>query len=126
VWVEVSLPVSAAVCIRGQMGDCTPAPEVVCTLVHYPGDLQHAARTPAPDVVCTLVRVAGCTRDQVADCIPGLEVVSYTGPGGGLFTGPCTQPYRSNIPPWAVFIEELERYGFGQFADLLRRYGLDR
>src|SRR5437660_1365327 len=32
----------------------------------------------------------------------------YSGPGGGLFSGACSNPYRSNIPPWAVFIEELD------------------
>jgi len=35
----------------------------------------------------------------------------YDGPGGGMCNGPCANPYRSNIPPWPVFIEYLEQHG---------------
>jgi hypothetical protein len=50
----------------------------------------------------------------------------YNGPGGGLFTGPCANPYRSNIPPWAVFIKELQKRRMNDIVELLMSYGLDR
>lgn len=45
----------------------------------------------------------------------------YTGPGGGMYTGPDSDPYMSNIPPWLVFIRELEARGLHHFAQLIRR-----
>jgi hypothetical protein len=48
----------------------------------------------------------------------------YAGVGGGLHRGACKEPYRSNIPPWPVFIEELDKRGMTRIADLLRSHGL--
>lgn len=44
-----------------------------------------------------------------------------TATGGGMSSSNIN-PYRSNIPPWPVFIEELERRGMSHYADLIRRY----
>ena len=43
----------------------------------------------------------------------------YTGPGGGMYDGPG-KPYMSNIPPWEVFIEKLEEYGYTYEAELIK------
>ncbi len=44
------------------------------------------------------------------------------GPGGGMYTGPSSKPYRSNIPPWPVFVEELEMRGMQHFADFIKSF----
>ena len=46
----------------------------------------------------------------------------YSGPGGGMYTGPCDNPYRSNIPPWPVFIKYLEEHDMKETADLIRTH----
>ena len=43
----------------------------------------------------------------------------YTGPGGGAYTGP--KEYVANIPPWSVFVKELEKRGYNSEARLIRR-----
>jgi len=43
-----------------------------------------------------------------------------SGPGGGMSTGPA--PYMSNIPPWPVFIRELELRGYHYYAQLIRSH----
>lgn len=43
-----------------------------------------------------------------------------SGPGGGMYRGKCDNPYRSNIPPWPRFIEELENRGRHEIAERIR------
>jgi hypothetical protein len=45
----------------------------------------------------------------------------YTGPGGGMCTGPSDKPYMSNIPPWSVFIEWLDKNNMPQQAAMIRK-----
>lgn len=40
-------------------------------------------------------------------------------PGGGLYAGPCSDPYRSNIPPIHVWIPLLREHGHSHAADML-------
>lgn len=47
----------------------------------------------------------------------------HMGPTGGLWAGP-DGTYTSNIPPWDVFIEELETRGMTDIVELLRSHGL--
>lgn len=46
----------------------------------------------------------------------------YTGPGGGMYSGATDDPYRSNIPPWEVFLEELRQRGLHEQVELIRQY----
>lgn len=43
-----------------------------------------------------------------------------TGPGGGMSTGPNS--YRGNIPPWPIFIHELEKRGLHQYAAIIKSH----
>lgn len=42
-----------------------------------------------------------------------------TGPGRGLSTSPT--PYMSNIPPWDIFVKELEKRGHHSQAKIIRK-----
>jgi hypothetical protein len=43
----------------------------------------------------------------------------YAGPGGGMYAGPCSKPYRSNIPPWPIFVDLLRQYGYIDIVRLI-------
>ncbi|HET9047492.1 MAG TPA: hypothetical protein VFN29_00800, partial [Chiayiivirga sp.] len=44
----------------------------------------------------------------------------YTGPGGGMYTGPDANPFKAIFPPWPLFAEELRKMGMHQQADLIQ------
>ena len=46
----------------------------------------------------------------------------YTGPGGGLYTGPDSSPYMSNIPPLEVFLKELEKRNLHHYANIIKKH----
>jgi hypothetical protein len=39
-----------------------------------------------------------------------------------MYTGACDNPYRSNIPPWPVFIKYLEKHGMKDIANIIRSH----
>ena len=43
----------------------------------------------------------------------------HTGPGGGLYTGPDSNPYRSNWPPRDIFLAELNKRGMKNIIEYL-------
>ena len=47
----------------------------------------------------------------------------YTGPGGGLYPGPCKTPYANNWPPPHIFIEELRKRGQTQIVKYMINLG---
>lgn len=55
----------------------------------------------------------------------GLSTSQYgglsTSQGGGMSTS-SVNVYKSSIPPWPHFLREVERRGFQQAGDLIRRY----
>jgi hypothetical protein len=51
----------------------------------------------------------------------------YTGPGGGMYTGPDSHPYMASHPAWPLFVIELRKMGMHReaniIADALKRIG---
>jgi hypothetical protein len=45
----------------------------------------------------------------------------YAGPGGGMYAG-SDGIYMSNIPPWHIFIRELEKREKHEIAELIRKH----
>ena len=47
----------------------------------------------------------------------------YTGPGGGLYTGPDSNPYMNNWPPANDLIRALEKRGMNRYVEILKKHG---
>lgn len=47
----------------------------------------------------------------------------YTGPGGGLYTGPSDNPYVSNWPPPHILIQELRKRNMHDIVEYLISMG---
>lgn len=46
----------------------------------------------------------------------------YSGVGGGMYKEADSNPYSSNIPPWPVFLREVEARGFHAEGKIIRAY----
>jgi hypothetical protein len=47
----------------------------------------------------------------------------YNGPGGGLYTGPSNNPYKSNQPPKENLLQYLKSQNLHQIIEILRIAG---
>ncbi|WP_010571270.1 hypothetical protein [Leptospira broomii] len=52
----------------------------------------------------------------------GIDGGAYAGPDGRLYTGSSINPYRSNIPPWPIFIKYVKSNGMNELAHLISSY----
>ena len=88
---------------------CIPDQEVERTLALAADYIQVRTEVHIQDRVVVFIR------DLVADFIQDQEA------GGGMYTGPDSDPYMAIHPPWSLFAIELRKMGMRKEAEIIEK-----